>query len=85
MNAIKSVVSIMLKFDIFHVPFNIVLIVLMSIFGRFYTYSYLHSVGTGNHLKKNLGLLQYCIFIIYIMNSLLFSCAYSFVYCPIFS
>lgn len=57
----------------------------MSIFGRFNSPHSLQCVGTGNHFSFvfcffNLGLLQYCILIIYVMKSLLFPCAYMVVY-----
>lgn len=47
-------------------------------FGRFDT-SHSTDMGTGklfSFFKRNLGLLQYCILIIYVMKSLLFPCAY---------
>lgn len=58
--------------------FLLTLIVLMFISADLTFILYLQSVPTGNYFSfsKNLGLLQYCFLIIYVLKSLLFPCAY---------
>lgn len=73
---------ILLKDDTSHVSFNLDCIDIH--FGRFDTSYSIYRVWeleTISVFFKNLGLLQYCILIIYVMKSLLFPCAYNgFVY-----